>query len=322
MSTKTWAPLVIAIVLGLLAAVVARSSLMRSRAAAEPAKTTSIVVAKAAIPPGHQIAADELTLMAVASKTPPPDTFTSVSDLLDRVTNSPLVVGQPVLGSLLAPKGTPSGLQALVPAGMRAITVDVSESSGLGGLLIPGCHVDVVSTEISQDNADKTISRMIAQNVTVIAVGQRLNGPKQDGERDTPLSRTVTLLVTPHDAEALDLGATAARMRLVLRGNGDTSEADDDGVMMAELRGTSGIPSTALSSQVFGSTAPTQPITPPTPPQPVATTQPAAAPDEPPRRVVTVILGNEERKISFKEDKQATGDKASQVTDDDATKPQ
>lgn len=323
MSAKTWVPLAVAVVLGLMAALVARKSLMRSRAAAAPPKNCSVVVAKATIAPGERLSTDQLTLGTIASPTAPPVMFARPSDLDGRVTIVPLVAGQPVLRSFLAPTGSGSGLQALVPSGLRAITLDVSESSGVAGLLIPGCHVDVVATATNQENSDKTVSRTIVQNVPVVAVGQRLAGVRPEGEKDTALSHTVTLLVLPRDAEALDLALTAARLRLVLRGSGDTAETDDDGVLLAELRGNA--PGVGFNvSSIFG---PPQPVT-PTPPviAPPPATQPAVAakpdPDEKFERVVTLILGKEERRITFRDDQakaQSEGD-STEVTDSEATK--
>ena len=314
MNAKTWIPLAVAVVLGLMAALVARKSLLRSHSAQQGPKIVTVVVAKASIPPGHELVADDLGLAQIAAQAAPAGTFSNPVAMVGRVTVAPMVEGQPVLPSFLAPRGSGSGLQALVPPGMRAITLDVNEASGVAGLLIPGCHVDVVTTAISQDNPDKSISRTIVQNAQVVAVGQRLSGAKPEGERDTALSRTVTLLASPRDAEALDLAMTAARLRLVLRGSGDRDDLDDEGVMLAELRGgASSFASSINLPSVFG---PPQPVTPPVPVTPPTqpATQPAVASksdeDQHPRRVVTVILGNDERRITFRED-----DKPGAVTD-------
>jgi len=323
MNPKTWVPLAVAIVLGLMAAMVARKSLMRSRAATAPPKNCSVVVAKAPLAPGERLITDDLTLGTIAAPAAPPDMFTRPSELEGRVTIVPLVAGQPVLQSFLAPSGSGSGLQALVPSGMRAITLDVSESSGVAGLLIPGCHVDVVTTAVSQENSDKTVSRTIVQNAPVVAVGQRLVGAKPDGEKDTALSRTVTLLVVPRDAEALELAVAAARLRLVLRGSGDTAETDDDGVLLAELRGKAPGGFSINIPSVFGAPQPVTPLPPVTPPP---ASQPALAgkadQDDTSKRTVTLILGKEERRITFRDDdaKPQTDDGSTEVSDNEATK--
>src|SRR5947207_2156131 len=85
--------------------------------------------------------------------------------------NAPMtevVKGQMMFEGLLAGQGVDGGLTALVPHGMRAVSVEVSESSGLAGLLVPGCRVDVIAT-LKQDNSQ--IAKTIVENAKVQAIG-------------------------------------------------------------------------------------------------------------------------------------------------------
>lgn len=294
MNAKIWAPLALAIVLGLTAALVARKALLKSRAAAAvAAKTVPVTVANGPIQPGQQLTREHLMTAAIAATDVPPGAFTNPDLIVGRVSAVPIVAGQTILDQFLAPKGAGSGLQALVPSGMRAITIDVNESSGLAGMLVPGCHVDIVATALASDNPDKSMSRTIVQNLQVVAVGQRLSGPKPDNERESALSRTVTLLASPHDAQTIDLAIATARLRLVLRASGDASEADEDGVMMADIRG--GGPTIVMPAVLPQNTLPqTQPSTQPTM---------VNSDDEPNRRVVRFIEGSREHQVIFKDKK-------------------
>ena len=132
MNWKTWTPLALAIVLGLIAAKVARDALTRSRDR-DRAQTTTIkvVVAKAPVTPGQELTAELLALGPISAEVPPAGAYTDVARVVGRVTVAPMFPGQPVMDTLLAPKGTSAGLQALVPRGMRAITVEVNETSGV-----------------------------------------------------------------------------------------------------------------------------------------------------------------------------------------------
>lgn len=296
MNSKALIPLGASVFMGLIAAVLARQIIKSKGPAPEHTQSVRIVAAKAELPPGHALTADDLTLAPIAATTPPPNTSTDPARLVGRVIMAPLFAGQPILDSQLAAQGTPSGLQALVPDGMRAISLDTTESSGLLGLLMPGSRVDVVTTATSSNNAEQAVSRIIAQDVRVLAVGQRLAGNAHEADGQNAASRMVTLLVTPHDAAALDLAQTMARLRLILRGTSDREELDDDPVMMADLRGGA----VAAQPAVMQSTtpAPAQPV--------VATTQPVTAPAqvapaEAPHRIVTLILGNQEQRLSFRE---------------------
>lgn len=236
MNIKAIVPLIVALVLGLVAALTAWQMTSRPNpGTAVQQQTAQVVVLKDNIAPGRELKPENLTLGSAGSKQAPEGTFTSVQQVVGRVSTVPMVKGQPVFETLLAPQGTGEGLQALVPAGMRAITVEVNEFSGVAGLLVPGCRVDVVLTMQGERNG-QSLARTICQNIKVTAVGQRIaSGKEKDDDREP--TRSVTLLVTPKDAEAIELGASMGRPRLVLRGSQDKDVSPRDGVTLAELRG-------------------------------------------------------------------------------------
>jgi Flp pilus assembly protein CpaB len=118
---------------------------------------------------------------------------------------------------------------------MRAIAMDVNETSSVAGLIVPGCHVDIVST-LGADN-DHMVARTVAQDIPVVAVGQRLSAQRPEGDKSDGSYRTVTLLATPHNAELIELAANTSRCRLVLRGEGDKARTDSHGVRLVELEG-------------------------------------------------------------------------------------
>jgi pilus assembly protein CpaB len=233
MNLKQSIPLVAAIGLGLVAAKVAHDMSAKKSEAAD-IKTVQMVVAKGPIGPGTALSPEMLDLTRIPGETLPTEAVASADSLLGRVTLVPIFDGQPVRNDFLAPKGTPAGLVSLVPKGMRAISVDVTETSSVAQLLTPGCHVDIVST-LGEDNS-KMISRTIAQDIPILAVGQRLSSVKADGDKDQGY-RTVTLLATPRMATLIGLASNTSRMRLVLRGVGDKAQSDGDSVSFVELKG-------------------------------------------------------------------------------------
>jgi pilus assembly protein CpaB len=290
MNMKLWVPLGLSVSLGLMAAILAKTAMVSSKSHPGP-KAISIVVTRALIGPGQSLTEADLELIAITAKVAPPDAFTDFSALVGRVTAAPMVAGQPFLESLLTPRGTQAGLQALIPKGQRAFTLEVNESNGLSGLLVPGCHVDVVATTPEGQNPDHTLTRAIAQNIQVLAVGPRLTATKPDDKDSNGVPvvmKTVTLLVSPHEAATLEMGSSSSRLRLIMRGSGDTDESDDDGVTLAELRGglTGGSAIAAIAPQVTPAPA-TQPA------------DPTAVAEAPARRTVLLIQGNEERRLIF-----------------------
>ncbi|HZL35426.1 MAG TPA: Flp pilus assembly protein CpaB [Tepidisphaeraceae bacterium] len=245
MNWKTWVPLAAAIVLGGIAAKVAHDMMTRGHASAPAQKVTQVVVAKTVVQPGQELTDDCVGLAAIAGPTAPANTFSTLSEVTGRVATAPLFPGQQIFEGALAPRGAIAGLAAMVPAGMRAITIDVNETSSLAGMLAPGSRVDVLTT-ITDGPANATSARTAVQNVLVQAVGQRLTSfhpaPDKNAKAPAPLNdiyRSVTLIVTPHQAETLQLVSGSTRMTLVLRGVGDDVATDEDPVTISELLGKS-----------------------------------------------------------------------------------
>ncbi|MGB7157935.1 MAG: Flp pilus assembly protein CpaB, partial [Tepidisphaeraceae bacterium] len=234
MNVKTWLPICLALVLGVIAAKLANDA-VSSRKGDNATAAVKLVVAKRPIAPGEALAAEDLEIRPIAADAPPEGAYTSPSDLVGRTAQAQLVKGQPVTESMLAPQGTASGLQALVPPGMRAMTVEVNEFSGVGGMVTPGSRVDVIS--IMQDpHLAESMSRTIVQNVLVKAVGQSTS---TDTEKKDAIEivKSVTLIVTPRQAEAIQLSTLSGRPWLILRGNGDSTVAALGGTTLTELRG-------------------------------------------------------------------------------------
>jgi pilus assembly protein CpaB len=233
MNMKTLAPLGAAVVLGLVAMIVAKKSMTVSEPTAKAASTTTIVTLKRDIAAGQELAIEDVTAADLDSPVAPPGTFTTTQDVVGRVAIAPMAVGQPVLSPLLAPRGSVGGLQALVPTGMRAITIDVSETTSVGGMIVPGCLVDVLIT--LNGDAGGPLTKTLVQGVKIQAVGQRM-GPAAKDAPAAPFA-SATLLVTPAQAETIELACFSGRPRLVLRSNSDTADSNTTGITLTELRG-------------------------------------------------------------------------------------
>jgi pilus assembly protein CpaB len=241
MKVKTWIPLVLAVVLGLVAAKMVRDQMMRGKGEATDSNLVTTVTAARDITPGQRLTLDDLMITKVPATQVANGSFKTPTEVLDRVTLTGMVQGQHVLPNLLAPDGTAAGVQALIPPGMRALTIQVSEFSGVAGMLVPGCKVDVVS--VIRDEKDKQLARTIVQNVEVRAVGRQISKnvspppvPTADAPQ-VPVPNNVTLLVTPDQAEAIQLSSVGAPPWLVLRNGKDEEAVESDGVSLADLRG-------------------------------------------------------------------------------------
>jgi pilus assembly protein CpaB len=238
MNWKTFVPLLLAIALGVVAAKVARDALNHQHQPTPQTNLAQIVVTKHGLAPGQELTENDLTLSPASPEATPEQSFNNIADVLNRTTKVEMVKGQAIVEPLLAEKGAGSGLQSLVPIGLRAITIEVNEFSGVGGMISPGSRVDVVAT-IQGAPGEEMSARTIVQNVKVTAVGQRVTAkrdPKEDPGQPE-VWRSATMLCTPEEAEAIELANTTGRPWLVLRGNKDQDEVETSGITLTSLRG-------------------------------------------------------------------------------------
>jgi len=165
-----------------------------------------------------------------------PGALTSIKEALGQVTISPILKGEQILGTKLVAPGVETGLAIKVPKGMRAVTVATDAVSGVAGLIKPGNYVDVLGTfEFGDGKKSDQKSFTIFQNVLVLAVNQSV-GPESEVARARtmaervkgggggvtaflrrPRASTVTLALTPAQAQALVLAQNTGRLTLTLR---------------------------------------------------------------------------------------------------------
>src|SRR5215207_4642084 len=190
MKWKTSVSLMVALILGLITAKVG-TDLLKSRSAGD-GKPVKVVVTKKDFEAGHVLDLADLGVREMPSDLVPATSFKDVKDVVGRTLISSVVTGQTMFEGLVAAAGSAGGLQALVPPGMRAVTVDAGESGGMAAQLVPGCSVDVIAT---LRKGNQNIARPIVQNVKVMAVS-RGRGTKED--KNGPV-RSVTLVVKPRE---------------------------------------------------------------------------------------------------------------------------
>ena len=244
-----------ALVVGLATAVLTASWLSSQEAGDEQAATTDVeapvstvrvVVVRNDIPAGTTLSVPLLREMEVPGDTALAGAYASTNRLVGRVTRYPLVAGEQLVeGKLVGAEGeTGEGLAFSVPTGMRAVSVPFSEVMGAGGLVVPGDFVDImVHTEyerlfgpedtIPDGQGGRSIVVTVLQNVLVLAVGQTFT-PAADSGRDPatlrsetaeaqPGARSVTLAVTPAQAQKIFFATQEGRFGLAMRAFGDES---------------------------------------------------------------------------------------------------
>lgn len=293
-----------AVVFGLLAAVSVSRYLSDAQASGH--NMNNVVVAKVDIPLGTKIAAEQLSTVQFPSSAIPEGAFTDAQKVVGRVAVVGVAARETVTDFKLAPEGSQGGISAVIPAGYRAMTVKVDDVIGVAGFLTPGTMVDVLTVIDPPGNAisNNPISKIVLQNVKVLASGQNLDKPKDEREADAV--KAVTLQVTPDQAEKLALASTEGKLRLMLRNMIDqddeqTQGADKKSLLSGEHATTPPDPGTLKSEQpprpAAQASAPRRAPRPQAPAQPVAEAPKPQPP--PPRPNVEMIQGTKKSTVEF-----------------------
>jgi pilus assembly protein CpaB len=220
--------LVGALIFGVLAAVSVSKYL--SSAQAYSKNLSRIAVAKVSIPVGTKIIAEQVTMVQFPKESTPDGAFESQEKLIGRVVVMNIAPREPITEARLAPEGTAGGLSAVIPEGYRAMTVKVDDVVGISGFIMPGTLVDIVVTIDPAEHAgmQDPISKIVLQNIKVLANGQNIDKPAD--QREANSVKAVTLLVTPEQAEKLALASSEGKLQLVMRNQIDQGDEQTPGV--------------------------------------------------------------------------------------------
>ncbi|HUA77001.1 MAG TPA: Flp pilus assembly protein CpaB [Acetobacteraceae bacterium] len=155
------------------------------------------------------------------------DTPAVRAGLVGAMIRRPLVVGEAILEPDVMRPGDHGFLAAVLAPGMRAVTVGVDAISGSAGLIWPGDRVDLVLTqEIADRNlplGERLAAETVLTDVRVIAIDQHLVEGANPNGLASDLARTVSLEVTPREAEDVAVAAGLGRLSLVVR-SADTAK--------------------------------------------------------------------------------------------------
>jgi len=229
--------LTVALAAGGIAALLAgRSAAPEKPKPAQPAvATVDVLVAKTDIDMGKRITAQDVAWQAwpesakhgnFIRRSEQPD---AVRALDGAVARAPFVAGEPIReAKLVRPNGS-GFMAAILPPGMRAVSIAVSPESAAAGFILPNDHVDVVLTRRDREgNSETQTSEIILRDIRVLAIDQQLE--EKNGQK-VVVGKTATLELTPSQVEAVTLARQTGTLSLALRslsdvGKGRSGELD------------------------------------------------------------------------------------------------
>ncbi|HBG07416.1 MAG: Flp pilus assembly protein CpaB [Geobacteraceae bacterium GWC2_58_44] len=217
-----------------IAAWLSYSYLQKEMDTVQAVRPEKIVVAAADIPIGTLITEPQLKVTSWPKDSIPPGSAQLTESVVSRVAIRPITRGDAVTEQKLKPKsGAPgSGFMTyVVPEGHRAVTVAVNEVAGVAGFLTPNDRVDVIVTTPVPGNEKESVSKIILENVPILATGQ-VTDQKEGKPVVVP---TVTLDLIPADAEKLVLSASKGSLQLLLRNITDSAPVNSKGATIAKV---------------------------------------------------------------------------------------
>lgn len=186
----------------------------------------SLLAASHTLRPGVLLKPEDLTTTLVAQSAAPPgartDTPANRADLLGAMLRHTVLANEVLLPMHVMRAGDRGFLAAVLGPGLRATTVGVDAVTGTAGLIWPGDHVDLILTETLDDPAaplgHRIAGETVLHNVRVIAIDQDLMQGATALSATTvggvPQSRTVTLEVTPENAERVAVATRLGHLSL------------------------------------------------------------------------------------------------------------
>ena len=193
---------------------------IRSGALSEPG--TEVIVAASDLQVGTRVEEHDIKVIRIPQSDLPPGAPRRRADVLGHGVIIPISKGEFILSNQLAGENAGSGLPALIPPGMRAVSVRVNEVVSVAGFVTPGTRVDVLLTATPAGSSDQQTTTVL-QNVEVIASDKRLERTATGEAQNTAV---ITLLVSPDDAQRLTLASSEGHIQLALRNPLDTRQEE------------------------------------------------------------------------------------------------
>jgi len=248
--------LALAVILGLIFAVLVYVWMSQSGEESTGSGRLSVVVAKDFIPAGERITEAMITDRRLPENALGEGAITRTDDVLGKVVRSDIQPNEPILSSRLVDTTVPSNdaLSYVIEEGQRGMAIKTDLVIGAGGLVLPGDHVDIITTPADSEQQleqDHPGAILVAENVEVLAVQQTIVNiaPAAPGVQDetggsqepdpsastrvrasdaaeNPEATTVTLLLTPQQSAQIFCAEQSGTLRLLVRAYGDDSPSD------------------------------------------------------------------------------------------------
>ena len=198
-------------------------------------KMAPVVAATHDMPAGTRLKKSDVKLLNAVERDLPKTAIRDLQSVLERPLLFPVSANEPLSTAKVASAFGPEGLPAMIEHGKRAISVPVTDASGVAGLIQPRAHVDVLFTRTG--SMAEAVTTTILEDVVVMSIGRNTevqSGVQVDPRAARPQTQAATLLVTPEQARKLELAKNQGKISLALRNPLDHSVASESKPTTAE----------------------------------------------------------------------------------------
>jgi pilus assembly protein CpaB len=282
---------VLALIIAGLASVLVMKQLNRGQVRAN-ILIKRVVLAAKDLDMGVKLTEEDLRLADWAVGEPPKGCFLKIQDTVGRAVLYPTFKDEIILSNRLALAGAGAGMSAVIPPGMRAVSIRVDDVVAVAGFVGPGTRVDVLLTGNPPAGAQpaEMLTKTILENVQVLAAGQKI---QPDASGTPEKVNVVTLLCNIGDASKVTLASSEGRLQLVLRNPTDTLKADSTrGVGRRALYDVAPAP---LPVKIAARKTPR----PPPPPPPIAPPIPVSAPPAITFAIIEIVSGGKKSTVQI-----------------------
>jgi len=194
-------------------------------------KHVRVAVATHDMPLGAILRPSDLKLVNYPESDVPKGMVTDVKAALNHVLLFPISTNEPILASKLSSLTAMEGVSSTIDPGYRAVSVTITDASGVAGLIMANSRVDVLFTRTG--SLAEASTSIILQNVKVLSTG-RSTASGQPVDPRAPRSPVVTLVLSPEDAARLELAKNQGKISLSLRNPQDATRAANTGPLTTD----------------------------------------------------------------------------------------
>ena len=200
-------------------------------------KMVAITAAARDMPAGTRLQKADLKTVRVPEKDVPKGAMLDQKLAIDRPLLFPVGANEAIISNKVASAAGAEGLPALIEIGKRAVSVQVTDASGVAGMIQPRAHVDVLFTK--SGSMAEAVTTTILEDVVVLAMGRttevaNTSSPTTVNTAPRPNTQAATLLVSPEQARKLELAKNQGKISLALRNPLDHTSAKDQSATTSE----------------------------------------------------------------------------------------